>query len=153
MTQARNLIYEGHSFLLQFFQCLIDVFDLKTDMIYAGLAFIAHASKFAIRLDSCEQFDHRVTDVIERELVGPPRRMLETGQWDAKAILPEASARRKVSDHDANMLDTLDFHHPSFRRFYRDHACFSVTMVVSPLSHVRRYKSMETVRYNVRCAE
>src|SRR5688572_29509941 len=91
MSDARLLVEQRYPLRLQLGQRLVDVLDLEADVVQPALAFRHHALVLAVRALAGNQLDHRLADVVERELA--PLVLLHPTQGDAEAVLPQLAAR------------------------------------------------------------
>src|SRR5688500_14390696 len=108
VADARLLVEQRYPLGLQLGERLVDVLDLEADVVQPALAFRDHALVLAVGALAGDQLDHRLADVVERELA--PVVLLLAAERNAEAAFPQLAARFGIADHHSNVLDTLHFH-------------------------------------------
>src|SRR5687768_4081601 len=68
VADARLLVEQRYPLGLQLGQRLVDVLDFEADVVQPALAFRHHALVLAVGALAGDQLDHRLADVVEREL-------------------------------------------------------------------------------------
>src|SRR5262245_42452230 len=108
MADPRRFVDQGDPLRLELCQRLVDVLDLEADVVEPTLSLRDHALVLTVGALAGDQLDHRLSDVVEREL--PLLVLLLPAQWNSEAPFPQPAAGFSVLDDYSHVLDTLDLH-------------------------------------------
>src|SRR5262245_13487451 len=112
MADPRRLVDQWNPLRLELRQCLVDVLDLEADVVEPTLPLRDHALVLAVGTLAGDQLDHRLSDVVEREL--PLLVLLLPAQRNSEAPFPQPAAGFGVFDDHSYVLYALYLHGSTF---------------------------------------
>src|SRR5262245_54261104 len=114
MADPRRFVDQGDPLRLELCQRLVDVLDLEADVVEPALPLRDHALVLAVGALAGDQLDHRLSDVVEREL--PLLVLLLPAQRNSEAPFPQPAAGFGISHYYTHVFYSLYLHtSPSFR--------------------------------------